>query len=323
MPADEQDGASSTLEEINAASDAALAAGDVARYTELENARETGTPLKVETPAASKEETEKPADSETATPDKSIQEKRPRKGGEERKVELGAEIQALLKTRAELEADIEVKRGEKKAAPPPAAETKVVEKPAAPVKPKLENFKTFAEFDAANDAYVLELVQFNVKETVSAARAEEQQSAVEKTLREAWDVQVAEAREEHADYVEVAFSKTTPITRTMDGFILKAGNNGARILYKLGENDSAEGKRIAALDPYDQVEALGEIKRSLTTPEKKTAPVKKHTAAPPPATNLGSRETEHADPEQAALNRGDYATYTKLANARELKAARG
>ena len=322
----DENNAESSTATIDHASDIALAGGDYAAYSEIENAREANT-AQPEAPPAS-ETPDKPAASEAA-PAKTVQEKP--KNGEDRKAELKSEIAELLRQRAELQgktAPVE-KIAESTPAPvSPAAKPAVEVKPAsagdAPKKPSLNDFATFAEYDAANDAYIADLVTFKAtqiianNETTRAAREQQNAHAAE------WDKQVTAAREEHADFAGVAFSKETPITPVMDGFILK---HGPRILYVLGQNGSAEGKRIAALDPYEAVEALIDLQRAL--PDSKspkvvpiTTPVKKHTQAPPPATSLNGNASETGDQAVAALQEGDFAAYMARENAKELKALR-
>ncbi len=314
---------------FDAASDAALAAGDVAEYTKLENARDaaahTGKALE-----ASPTSSVKTADPEPANTDKSLQEKKAPKTGEDRKAELHAEIQELLRKRAELKSDPEP--GVKVADPPPAkkVDPPAEKKPAAaakadePVEPQLEDFATFKEYKAADKAYQAEMVKLAI---AAALRADNQQKAVaaaNQKIQDDWTEKVREATEEHADFAEVAFSADTPITKVMDTFILRCGI-GPKVLYRLGENAGAEGKRIAKLDDFDAIEALVGIRNELNgkAAPVKVTPAKTHGAPPPPATDLGGRNTEPADRELAALNRGDTAEYMRLANAREMKARMG
>jgi hypothetical protein len=335
MEPDEQVAESSTAA-FDEASDAALAAGDVERYQELENLREiaerNGTALpEIPPPSKKKATSETAADSETAPPQ---QEKKP-KTGEDRKVELHEEIQELLKQRAALKAELGEKPGEKKKADPPPAAAEM--KPAAaatkakpPIEPKLDDFATYAEYQAADRAYIRELVKFEARETLEASRAEAEVQAANRAIETAIKERQAEAREVYSDFDEVALDKDTPITPAMDGWILKnsksANGFGMHVLYRLGENKGAEARRIAALDAYDQVEALNEIRaefRAGAKPETATLPVKKHTAAPPPAHELNARQSEPADPVMAALNRGDVAEYIRLSNAREIALRKG
>jgi hypothetical protein len=311
----------------------ALAAGDTAKYNTLENAREIAarSGKALETSPTSKTSV-KAADPEPANPDKSIQEpKKAPKTGEDRKAELHAEIQDLLKQRDELK-----KPGVKVAETPPAKVEPPAEKkpPAAakadgPVEPQLEDFDTFKLYKAADKAYQAEMVKLAIAEALAASDQQKAIAAANKKIQDDWTEKVAEATEEHADFAEVAFSADTPITPVMDKFILRCGI-GPKVLYRLGENAGAEGKRIAKLDDFDAIEALVGIRNEINGKAKATPlrdrelpPVKKHIAAPPPATDLGGRNSEPADRELAALNRGDTAEYMRLANAREMRAHTG
>jgi hypothetical protein len=323
MPADVKTAAPSTAD-LNTAQDAALAANDFTRYQEVENSRESNQALPEAPPPSTETSVTAPA-SEPGTANE-IQEKKP-KNGEDRKAELNAEIRELLKKRDELKTEPGVKVAE----PPPAAVKPAAEaaKPAAgaaPVKPKLDDFANYAEFDAAKDTYIEEMVAFTAAAVIAKNEAQREQNAKTAVLREAWNQKIAAGKEEHADFAEVAFSKETPITSVMNDFILRSGV-GPQVLYKLGENGSAEGKRIAAMEPYEALEALVTLKLSLgAAPVKKenvTTPVKKHTAAPPPATSLGGTATEPADAAEKALAAGDFGSYMAQENAREMKASRG
>lgn len=322
MPADEQATDSSTV--LDQAQDQSLAEKDFQRYKAVEDARDRAlrTGVNPEAPPPSNKPSDPAAESDPA---KKQQERKP-KTGEDRKAELNAEIKELLKQRAELQGKIETP-GEKKAEPPPADEAPVVEKPEAkgkaPVKPALADFATWSEYDTARDAYVEELVAFRAKEALAADKAEQKVADANRALEAGVQKSIAEGRKKYADFDEVALNAKTPISKAMDGFILDSDLR-AEVLYRLGENDSAEAKRIIALPVYKQVRALVEIEREFAELEKKpTPPVKKHTEAPPPATELGGRTSEPSDPVQAALNRGDVAGYMRLANARDAKAKSG
>jgi hypothetical protein len=323
MPVDEQATDSSTV--LDEAQDQSLAEKDFERYKAVEDARERAikTGANPEVPPASK--TSDPAAASDPA-NKNAQERKP-KTGEDRKAELAAEIKELLKQRAELQGKTEAP-GVKVAEPPPADKPPVIEKPEAkgkaPVKPELPAFATWAEYDAARDVYVDELVAFRAKEALAADKAEQKVADVNRALEAGVQKSIAEGRKKYADFDEVALNARTPISKAMDGFILDSDLR-EEVLYRLGENESAEAKRIFALPVYKQVRALVEIEREFAAaPEKKpTAPVKKHTEAPPPATELGGRASEPSDPVANALARGDFAAYQRLANARDAKAKTG
>jgi hypothetical protein len=336
---DENNGASSTPEELEAASSDALAANDFASYEQAENAREGKAappqPTKPEAAAPSKDNADPAPDAATGKP---VQEQRKPRTGEDRKAELAAEIADLLRQKAELQGKYvpAAAAGDKGDPPPPAkveppVEKRVAAQAGAPKKPFLSDKKadgsdvyaSYGEFDDAKEAWLDEMIEFRAGQAIAARETAQTQAAADKVISDRWDAQVEAGKKEHADFAEIAFSKATPITNAMDGFILDPSTeHGAEILYKLGENGSAEGKRIAALPAYAAVRALLAIENSLGKPEKRT-PVKTHSSAPSPATDLGARNTEPADRVQAALVDGDYARYEREANARDLKARTG
>lgn len=319
MPVDEQAAESSTALDAEFAE---AATSDFERYSAIGDARDvaakTGQAIVEVPPASEKPASEIAAESEPAKP---VQETAKPKNAETRKAELKAEIDELLKQRAALKAP--ETPGEKPADPPPASgkpkEAKVAAKAGEPVAPDLDTWTgTFAEFRVAEKAYVSELLDFKLAEHRATETAAVANKAIESGLN---DAQTA-AREEFADFDEVALSKDTPISNVMDGWILKNLPVSMKVLYRLGENSAAEAKRISALDAYDQLDALAEIRSSFKTA--KTPPVKKHTtAAPAPATDLGGRNAEPSDQAHAALLTNDFSRYEREANARDLKALRG
>lgn len=328
--ADENNAASSTAAEVTDKTVAAIEAQDFAAYQAEENARElaarNGTATKEEPPPSTEPSDQTVPVTETGKP--ATQEKKP-KTGEERKAELKAEIDELLRKRAELQGKIpETKPGEKKAADPPAAETgKTAKKAEAPVEPKLDDFATYAEYQAADRKYIRELVKFEAEQVVQDHQVSASVQAQNKVIEDALEARKAEAREMFADFDEVALDPGTPISKAMDGWILKnikaAGAFGMHVLYRLGENRGAEAKRIHALDAYDQVEELNKLRDSFKTPPAKTNTAgKAHTSAPPPATEVNGRTSTSSDPVMAALKSGDVEAYMREANAREAKARR-
>jgi hypothetical protein len=312
--ADENNAASSTASDpINQS----IGELDFAKYSEIQDAADiaaqNGTAPKEISPPSS----DPVADPEPAK--KEVQERKP-KTGEDRAAELKAEIAELLKQRAELQGKIP---GDKKTDPPPEPERPAakIEKSKAPVEPKLEDFATFAEWQTAERAYMRELVKFETREALEADRAQQQVASANKAIETEVQKSIAAGREKYADFDAIALSPKTPISKAMDGFILDSELR-ADILYRLGENDSAEGKRIFALPVYKQVRALVAIELEFAEPDKKT-PVKKTTAAPPPATDLGGRSSAGPDRVRSALASGDYEAYEREANAADIRRLRG
>src|ERR1017187_3047688 len=108
------------------------------------------TPSKAEsapvTPPASAEETVSASEAESTQEHKSTEK---RSNAETRKAQLSAEIQELLKTRDELKREVKTPKAE--SSPAPVAETADTK---APVKPKIDDFKTWEEYQEAHDKYV-------------------------------------------------------------------------------------------------------------------------------------------------------------------------
>jgi hypothetical protein len=334
MPEDVNPAAPSTAE-LDTAQDAALGASDYSRYAEVENARDQNKAL----PEAPPPSSVKPPAPEPGT-DKSIQEKPKPKTGEDRKAELHAEIQELLRQRAELQGKTTETPGEKKADPPPAAVTPpATAKPAeaakpgeAPIEPNLDDknadgtdkFSTYPEYQKAERKWIRDTIAFEAKQAIASSNAEREAAAANKAAGDAWVQKRDAAHVEFPDWFEVINSSPGDnfITPVMHEFI-RDSENGARVLYKLCENGGIEGKRVMGLAPMAAARALFAIENGLATPAAKTAPVKRiTTAAPAPATDLRSTNAEPADAIQAALSRGDVGEYMRLSNVRDLKARR-
>jgi hypothetical protein len=316
---DENNAESSTAQPAETPSDKAVGSRDFAAFEKIENARAAGKPI-TEASAPSKESSEIAAASETV--ETKPQEKKP--GAKERIQELLDQRVALENENVRLKTELDKKPGDKKADPPPA-----VEKPgargqtpgaSAPVEPKLEDFATFAEYQAADRAYTREMVKFETREALAADRAEQQVAAANKVIETGVKLSLTVGREKYADFDKVALNSNTPISKAADGFILSADDAiRADILYRLGENDGAEGKRINALPAYKQLRALMTIESEFTEAGTKPPPVKKHTTAPPPATDLAARNVGPADEAEAAVAAKDFVRYERVMNARALQ----
>lgn len=296
---------------------------------------ETGEPPKPAAPAAAEKPAagEKPGTAPDSATGKQEQAKPGRKTAEGRKAELTAEIQDLLRKRAELRAEVDGKPGDKAAPPPekkPSAE--------APKEPKVEDFDTY-------EAYIKALAKFEADQ-LFAERQQQQQKATSdakvaeqnKAIEASWKQRVNEAIAQHADFADVAFGQAIPINDTTDGFILDSPQ-GALILYKLGSDLELAGK-IAAMTPYQTVRELVKLEAELsgsaaaaaktgdggsasTAADKGgaagTAPKKKTTTAPPPATDLRATNTSAEDEADAAIAAGDFARYKRIMDARDTK----
>lgn len=92
---------------------------------------------------------------------------------------------------------------------------------------------------------------------------------------------------------------------------------GPEMVYWFARNP-AEAERIAKLGPYQTAAELRDIERNLS--EQLKAPATKTiTGARPPETALPGKIVSPEDPVMAAVASGDFRSYMKAANARELK----
>jgi hypothetical protein len=292
-------------------------------------------------------ETTVPA-SETGEEGKASQPKQPAKpgsGAERRIPQLSREISDLLAQRKQLRQELDdlakQKNGGGETAPAPkpspvgqAAET------ALPKKPNENDYKTYAEYETAKDKYwsdLLELertntqkaVQESVQTAIDAYRKDSEKAAEQqrvdqynREVTESWQKRTADAQKRHAeDFLAVAEGAADlPINKTMDAYILKS-EYGAEILYRLGK-DFLEGgeiaKEIAALDAYETMERLVEIKNEIAVemkPKEAPKPVLPRVTKTP--VDLGGKNAAPVDEAEAALDAEDFAKYRQIMNKRD------
>lgn len=257
-----------------------------------------------------------------------IPDHKPKRGAESRKQELAAEIQSLLKQRAELRREIETSgKGERKAEPPPApkeAKPEVKPEVKAPVKPKLDDFETYEEFDAARETYFEQLTEFKAREAVrierearEAAETEMRERDSKAKVAESWNQKVTDAKDRYEDFETVAFSDKVPLNQAAMDFVLNS-DAGADVLYKLGKNPT-EAARIASLDAMGTMRELARIELSLSgTRQPTTQPTtKKITGAKPPPKDIGGYAKTGDDEVVSALKAGDAGRYIELMNQRD------
>jgi hypothetical protein len=246
------------------------------------------------------------------------------KGADTRKAELNREIQDLLARRAELRAEVTPKT-DVKAAPSPAAVAEAPKEPEAPVFGEKPD-ETWDQFEKRQHQYVKDLARFEAGQLLKADREQAAQTAkqaetaaAEAAVKETWSKRVGEAQTKHADYAEVAFSESTPIPGVVHLFLMNSPL-GAEVLYRLGENESAEGKRIAALPPGEAVVALAEIAAGLKVadPKPKSAPVVPITKAARPGVDLKATQGATVDPTRDAIERNDVTAFFEARNAQTI-----
>jgi hypothetical protein len=239
------------------------------------------------------------------------------KGAETRKAELQAEIDGLLKKRAELRAETAPRPPATQAAPPPAA---------VEIGPKPDGTDyTKYPLGTSDPQYVEDLAGWKAsalladrdKQSAEQSAKAHAQSETQRIQTE-WTRKVEAVKADHPDAVE-KFSQpiAIPAGSAADLWILES-EMGPKTLYHLYDHPD-EVARITALSPLQQIEAMVLLGVSL---KDAVPPVKTTTDAPPPAPRLDTRTSAGADDADAALARGDFAGYTRIMNARETASLR-
>ena len=106
--------------------------------------------------------------------------------------------------------------------------------------------------------------------------AEREQQRQRTELVDAYRDREEDARERYADFEQVAYNPSLPVTDTMAQAI-QASEIGPDVIYWLGSNPK-ETERIAHLPPVLQAKEIGKIEATLAS----NPPVKKTSTAPPP-----------------------------------------
>jgi len=150
-----------------------------------------------------------------------------------------------------------------------------VEKPAAPVEVKSEQFES-------TEAYAEALALQKAEQLLAQRDAERQQTEVEEAFHE----RVEAAMEKYDDFKQVVENPTLKITKVMAETI-KHSEIGPEVAYHLGTNPK-EAERISKLVPFLQAKEIGRIEAKLAD----APPTRKTSTAPAPITPVtGNRNT--------------------------------
>lgn len=242
-----------------------------------EKAKTETSEVAAETPAAeSIVAASDPAKTEETEAEKEISEPTPKGKG------LQKRFSTLTKTIRDLEAKLAAK-------PPAAPEVKQAVATPEPVKeltaPKQEDFTSWEDYADARVEYKIKLAKADEAQAAQVATAKAEQSALESRLTK----QTSEARVKHADFDAVALNPQLPVTQVML-HVLQSSDNGAELLYHLGQNPELSAK-IAALSPGSAALAIGKLEAKLF-PEDAPEPVAPKTETtkvlPKPVSTVGA-----------------------------------
>jgi hypothetical protein len=178
-----------------------------------------------------------------------------------------------------------------------------------PRPPRLEDFRSYEEYERADRAYVADKATRDAEKRFKAAETERQASAQReadaKRMREAAErfnksaEDVAEHYEDLAEVMDDMWRGRVPVIRNNDAiarYIIEESDRGPELAYHLANNaDAAE--RIGRLTPMAQVRELVKLEASLPKPN---APA---TKAPAPPRTIGSRGgSDTKDPEKMSID---------------------
>jgi hypothetical protein len=244
-----------------------------------------------------------------------------KKNAESRKQELQAEIDGLLKTRAQLRAEVQ--------APIPVSRPDVhpaVSSPAAAF-PDYDTWSTQQPpgSDVRYERYSAEFTLDVAAQKADAYQAQQRMQAEQREAEEVKQAYLSQAEafvQDHPDY----WSKVNPITRDVPstpttevmGNAIARSSAPTKLLYHLGTHRE-EFQRIVNLPPGRAVYELGKLDAVLFG---SSVPPVSRTSAPPPVDGLSTRAVAPVDDVDAALASGDFSRYKAAQNARDVAARR-
>jgi hypothetical protein len=301
--------------------------------------RETGErppAKKAEAPPASKTESsaaaEKPAEKAAPAPEAGNPQEQPkRKTGEDRKAELSAEIQELLRQRHQLRDEVSRMRPQKDEKQPdpsagkPQQTAATTDKPKAP---KSAEYKTWGEYEDALAEYQDKLTDWKLAERDRAHYAAQQEES-RRELKASWSERVAEHSKSDTDFQDAIEYVGPFATAAGVADLIMQSEVGPQIVSYLHQHQDEAVKIAQSGSPVAIAAAIGKLEAKLLGERKPAAkaaepvkPVKapepkKTTSAAPPPTELAAKSGGAEDEAAAALRDRDFARYKRVMDARE------
>jgi hypothetical protein len=215
-------------------------------------------------------------------------ERKPKRGGFQKKLERqSAQI-------AELQAELDRMRSG------PKQDSSSVSD-GAPVKPKADDFNTYAEYEDAKDDYYEKLADWKAEQKVSKAfesqNKRSQEQAQQKDLEDRitnYRKQVEDARKVHADFDEVINSYDGELTPHMQAALLDS-EMGAEVSYYLAKHPE-EAEKLEGMGLIQINKAIAKIEAKLEMKSQKSV-VKTSNSPPPinPVTKGTTKSTKSPD----------------------------
>lgn len=228
-----------------------------------------------------------------------------RSRAQERIEELVAERNALRRYGEYLLTQVDGQRKSTQAAPP-VAPTEVSDDSA----PTLES----AEFDPVKlNKLQNEWIQKQVNKRVESAVAQIETRQSETAVRQAFESRVTEFRKKTPDFDTILANPALPQLAPEAAKVVVRSEQGPELAYYLGRNpDIAE--RIARMEPFSQVAAIGRLEGQLSKPAQKepsktSKPASVTKAPPPPKPVSGGSGIVQKD--QALMSMEDWVSHER------------
>jgi hypothetical protein len=288
-------------------------------------------------PEATKQDQPKPADPAPARAPQEPSQAQPSASPTEAKKtpqESFAELRAA-KERAERRVkELEAAQAKPDAKPAESSPAPAESKPAElnkPVKPNLEQFATYQEYETATDKYYEDLADYRaelksqqLRQELKQQREAEEREQKQKAIDERVHARFAESQKKHADFKAKVFTDSGELMLAdvlkanmgLDTFLAES-EHGTELLYLLSSNP-AEATRIASLDQLNTLRELVKLELNLSNAADMTPAPKKTTSAPPPPTVLSGRNSEPEDEAMAAAASGDFRRFKAIEDAKAL-----
>jgi hypothetical protein len=157
-----------------------------------------------------------------------------------------------------------------------------------PVAPQVNDYETYAEYEAAREDYVLKMADYRADQRIAAkVAADKAQEAAQKFTQ-----RIEEEAKANPAVLEATKDATLPVSDVMAALIQES-EVGPKVLLYLSENRD-EAKRIYGLHPVLAAKEIGRIEAKCLTPKPVTQ-TNKISQAPEPVTTVGGRGTPSVD----------------------------
>jgi hypothetical protein len=179
--------------------------------------------------------------------------------------------------------------------PPATQEVKPQEYDTPPVKPVLDSFETYEQFEAAKDDYLIKQAEFNM-----AQRFKHEQSRVQtESKAQTFNRRLQEAAKNDPTITDIVQDPTLPISNTMVP-ILQESELAPQILKYL-HNNRQEAARIASLPPVLAAKELGAIEARIQFKPAPTPP-RQVSVAPEPLTTVATTSSTTVDEDDLPIS---------------------